>query len=1031
MADDNIKTIRPDDTSTDGDDQSVLDRTTRSDESTLDDTLGKAPSLDTTMVTRPATSDNLSVSVTDAALTIDSTKHINAATQQDTERTVRTLRPDDKAAIRLGKNEKRTFDLKGDIYLMERCLSETSGEAQVFLVVKDGKEYVLKVYYPNFDVNKKLLQVVRSFQFEMIVKLYDYGRTYVDGKHRYYELMEYLRGGTLRDVELKGDFNRFRRIALQAAAALAYCHENGVLHKDIKPTNYFFRDEERQEVVLGDFGISALNEGRGNTFHTTQARTPIYAAPEMYSDVIDGEVEIATSADYYSLGITLFSLWLGENPMSSNERIMMRQKNEGRLPRLGELPDKVKRIVQGLTAVNQSNRWGYDEVERWFLGEDVPVDYSSPFLRYKSFVVDPDRNIVADNVHELVPLLAEREQLGINYLYNGRIVSWLESSGNTKLSELVKDIIINKYPVDKRAGLIHALYTMDPTHPYKDIHDGLCDDVHSVALSVLSYQDEYAMVLRNPNDSLFLWLETHVKCDIDRLRSYFSTPDNNHNSVLRLVYEIDPDIPFLSRHPSSSVSEIIHAFGYANPTEEEWKSLCDGRLLSWMYSHEDLMACESLRILTQGQHYSRQLAYKVLYNLDRSAAYDLREAHTPEGIGELLSQQLMQTEHLAPEDFAEQMKDFTDPQGRFYYFAQLHGWYDLMGEATRCFDLTLPENRDRLSAYDLRTALYRFCRILGTNPTYLLPTGTILQDGRNIDMDLHSQLRSELRSGSLSQWMSVYYHEDPHKEFSEEYSYELELKEWIMSLGSIDNQQTYYKRFTKACEDTKNRVADVRKQWRNARSREKVWKYAFYSLCAIWILLVLIFGVTETGRQYMINHKILSIGIPVGGMTGIIVAVHVYFKGVGPFFSAILGGVGVLTSYLPMLVLSYVNDSNPSLYSYAIVLLTLIYMVVCHFTAFKEGHSANSDLVKDLLNNDDVKSTLLEPLYYTFKTKSQRYKSTKSGMLDEISDQVNSMSGESVLHYVLWCIMALVLVLDFCIFSAKLLDVGLPFTGGQ
>lgn len=969
----------------------------------------------------------------------DRTMHIDAVrpmgntdTTTNDSTTLRTVRPNKPAPSGSnGNSDTKIFNLKGDEYEMVKCLSESSGEAQVFLVRRNDKEYVLKVYYPNFDINKKLLQVVRSFQFEMIVELFDYGKTYVDGKHRYYELMEYLRGGTLRDIQINGDFNRFRRITLQAAAALAYCHENGVLHKDIKPTNYFFRDENHEQLVLGDFGISALREGKSMTFHTTQARTPIYAAPEMYTDVIDGEVEIAPAADFYSLGMTLFATWLGENPMSSNERIMMRQKSEGRLPRLNELPEKVRQLIQGLTSVNQQSRWGYDEVEKWFLGEDVPVDTSSPFLRYKSFIIDPDKNIVADNVHELVPLLAEREQLGISFLYNGRLIQWLENSGNIKLSDMLKDIITNKYPVDKKAGFVYALYTMEPTFPYTDIHGATCDDVHAIAMSLLSNQEEYALMLRNANDPLFLWLATHTKCDIERLHSYFSGNDDSHISVLRLVYEIDPDIPFLSRHPSSSIHDIVQSFGYSNPSDEDWHSLCDGRLLSWMYSHEDLMACESLRILTQGQPFSQQLAYKVLYNLDRSAAYDLREASTPEGIGLLLSNQLMQTEHLSEEEFAEQMKDYTDQQGRFYYYAQVHGWYAIMSEATRCFDLTLPENRDRLSAYDLRTALYRFCCILGTKPSYLLPNGTILEDGKNIDLSFSSLIRIELRNGSLSQWMSVFYHEDPNRDFAEEYSYEHELEEWILALGRLDNQQTYYKRFTKACEDTKNRVASVRRQWSRAHARSKIWRYAFYSICAVWILLVLIFGITEHGRVYIVTHKIISIGIPLGGVSGIIVAVHTYFKGIGPFLSILAGVVGALTSALPALALVWVNDNYPELFQYAIVALTLIYMLICQLTAFRENKATNSDLIKDLLNNDDVKSTLLEPLYYTFKTKSHRYKSTKFGMLDEISDTVNSMSGESVMHYVMWCIMALVLVMEFVIFSPKFADVNLPFSGSD
>lgn len=944
----------------------------------------------------------------------------------------RTLRPEGQSLqVEADTAASRTFLLKGDLYEEVRNLSENSGEAQVFLVKRDQKEFVLKVYYPNFDVNKKLLQVIRSFQFEMIVELFDYGKTYVEGKNRYYELMEYLRGGTLRDLKLNGDFNRFRRLALQAAASLAYCHQNGVLHKDIKPTNFFFRDEEQQQLVLGDFGISALQEGDSKSFRTTQARTPIYAAPEMYTDVIDGVVEITPAVDYYSLGMTLFALWLGENPMSSNERIMMKQKNEGRLPRLNELPDKVRQIVQGLTSVNQQTRWKYDEVERWFLGEDVPVDTSSPSLRYKGFLVDPDHNLVADNVHDLVTLLVDREELGINYLYNGRIVQWLEQSGNTKLVELVKDVIVNQYPADKRSGFRLALYTMDPTLPYRDVQGAACDDVHAIAMSLLSYQERYGLQLQNPNDNLFLWLKIHVKCDVDRLRSYFTKGADMRVAVLKTVYEIDPEIPFLVRHPSSTIKEISYSFGHADHSDDEWKSLCDGRLLSWMYSHEDMIACESLRILTQDQPYSMALAYKVLYNMDREAAYDLRDANTPESIGDILALKLQQSEHMTAEDLATATDDFTNPNGRFQYFAQLHGWYSQLSEAQRCFDMNSAENRDRLSAYDLRTALYRFCRVLGTTPSYLLPDGTILNDGRQLEGVNASHIRSELRTGGFAQWLSVFYHEDPNRDFSEEYSYERELQEWVLALGRLDSQQPYYKRFTKACEDTSNRVAQVRRQWKRAHARKMIWRGAFYGICAVWMLMVLIFGVT--GREYLMEHTFLAIALPLGGMTAVIVGVRSYFKGYGATISVLLGALGFASSFIPIYILTYIQDNHPeekpfALFNIVVVGITIVYMLICHFTSYREEQMADSNAIKDVLKSEDVKSSLLEPLYYTFKTRSQRFKSSKFGLLDEVSDQVNSSAGESVIHYILWSILTLLFVAEFALFSPRLLDMTLPGT---
>jgi serine/threonine protein kinase len=917
------------------------------------------------------------------------------------------------------------FILKGERYRNQECLSDNSGEAQVFLVEKDGQDFVLKVYYPNFDVNKKLLQTIYNFDFEMIVHLLDYGKTYVDGKHRSYELMEYLRGGTLSDYHLNGDMDKFRRIALQCAGALAYCHGYNILHKDIKPSNFFFRDRDHSEVVLGDFGISSLLEQDGKAHRTTQARTPIYAAPEMYSDVIDGVVEITPAADFYSLGITLMALWLEGNPMSSNERVMMRQKNEGRLPRLNELPERVRMIVQGLTAVNPLSRWGYDEVEKWFEGESPKVDISSPFLKYKTFIVDPERNLVADNIHELVPLLVDNEKLAIGYLYNGRIGNWLESCGNTKLSTIVKDIVVNRYPVDQHAGLMATIYVIEPTYSYKDVKGNHCDDVHSVAMSILSYPKEYGMLLTNPNDTLFLYLESHSKCDVKRLRSYFEKKEgfDPRVAVMRVVYEIDPSIPLMGRYPSSTLKEIVQTFGKEDLPEDDWHSLTDGRLLSWMYSHEDKMACESLRILTHGQSYSKSLAYKVLYNLDREAAYDLRFAHTPLGVGDLLVERLMASQNMDDETFAREMEDFLEPDGRFCYFAQLHGWNEVLSEANRCFDFKSEENRDRLGAYDARTALYRFCRILGSTPTYLLSDGTELKDGRNIESRYHNLIRQEIRQGSFCQWMSVFYHEDPNAYFLEEYSYEHTLEAWLNDLGQIDKSQTYYKRFVDARQETSDRVKSVRDGWTRAKRKENIWRYIFYALCGIWILLVLIFGVKN--HAYLLQHPFLSIGLPLGGMTAVIVATRAYFRGYDFFFSFLWGLLGAASSFIPIILLKYIDQSHPSFFNVTIVAITLVYMLICHLTDFRGDQKADNKLISEVLDND-IKSTLLEPLYYTFKTKSYRFKGSKFGLLDDVTDQVRSISGESVLHYVLWSVLALIFVLDFIIYSPNLMNVKNP-----
>lgn len=910
-----------------------------------------------------------------------------------------------------------TFTLKGKNYKNIKCLSDSSGEAQIYLVAYEDKEYVLKLYYPKFKIKQALAKVLLSMNFEVVIKFYDFGYIYVDGQRRGYELMEVMRGGTLAEYSLNGDINVFRRIALQAAAALAYCHNHRIIHKDIKPSNFFFRDEQQKQLAVGDFGISSLMKDDEETHHTTQARTPVYAAPEMYNDVIDGVVEITPAADYYSLGITLLTLWFGQNPMSNNERLMMKQKNEGRIPRIDELPPRIKMIIQGLTSVKPSTRWGYEQVERWFLGEDVKVDISSPYLRYKAFIIDPEKNLIAENVHELVKHFSENEKLAMYYLYNGRVSEWLEECGNTKLSTLVTEIVTNKYPADQRAGLYASLYILEPEMPYVDIRGNECSDIHMITLALVGNQREYSILLQNPNARLFLYLEAHTKCDINRLRSYFDAEKgfNERIAILCMAYEIDPALPLLSKYPSHSIQEIVSSFGQFECSDDEWLSLIDGRLLSWLYGHGESMFCEQIRILTEDQEKNKSLAYKVLYNLDRDAAFDLLKAKTPEDVACLMGVKLQECQHLKGNDFAVAMQDYIDLNGRLVYYAQLYGWSTVVNEAHRCFELTSPENHDRLGAYDLPTAAYRFCKIMGVDPVYVLPNGARLSSLADVNINRKAQIRDEIRSGNLSQWLSLFYHEDPSNAFEEEYSYERTLAAWLTKLGDFDTSQPYYRRYETAKSETDKKMRAERIRWRNARTKQFVWKGLFYLLSVIWIGLLLTIGVSH--RDMLFDNMHYRVGLSLGGMMLIIMGVRAYFSGYGFTLSLLWGILGAICSYIPIYILRVVNAQYTSWFNWTIVGISLLLMLICHLTDYRIDSKSNKQFIQNAFDKDDIKTALLDPLYYTFRMKSVRYKGSKFGMLDEVSNEIMAMAGESVIHYILWCILISLFIVEFVIYE--------------
>ena len=91
-------------------------------------------------------------------------------------------------------------------------------------------------------------------------------------------------------------------------------------------------------------------------------------------------------------------------------------------------------------------------------------------------------------------------------------------------------------------------------------------------------------------------------------------------------------------------------------------------------------------------------------------------------------------------------------------------------------------------------------------------------------------------------------------------------------------------------------------------------------------------------------------------------------------------------------------------------MLTLAYVYLCHRTDYSRDRHSDKNLVDDVVKTDDVNTTLLDPLYYTFRTKSARYSGSKFGLLDDVDNQVNSFAGESVIHYLEWSFMVLLLI---------------------
>src|SRR5512138_760793 len=103
-----------------------------------------------------------------------------------------------------------------------------------------------------------------------------------------------------------------RRILLEVAHALAYAHERGVVHRDIKPDNILLQTGDGR-VMVTDFGIArAVTEGADSRLTATGMAigTPAYMSPEQST----GDRQIDGRSDLYSLGVVGYQMLTGDPP---------------------------------------------------------------------------------------------------------------------------------------------------------------------------------------------------------------------------------------------------------------------------------------------------------------------------------------------------------------------------------------------------------------------------------------------------------------------------------------------------------------------------------------------------------------------------------------------------------------------------------------------------------------------------------------------------------------------------------------------
>jgi serine/threonine-protein kinase len=253
---------------------------------------------------------------------------------------------------------KRTL---GGRYEIEGILGE-GGMATVYRALDTvlGRPVAAKILAPRYANDATFVERFRreaqsaaAMNHTNIVNVFDTGSD--DGTH--YIVMELVEGRTLRDVLSDGPLlpERSAEIAEAVASALAFAHERGIVHRDVKPGNIMITPSG--DVKVMDFGIARATAGESLTQTATVLGTATYLSPEQ----AQGETVDARS-DLYSLGVVLFEMLTGRPPFEGESPVAVAYKHvreEPVRPSLlnRDVSEPLERIVLKAMAKNPENRY--------------------------------------------------------------------------------------------------------------------------------------------------------------------------------------------------------------------------------------------------------------------------------------------------------------------------------------------------------------------------------------------------------------------------------------------------------------------------------------------------------------------------------------------------------------------------------------------------------------------------------------------------------------------------------------------------
>jgi len=708
-------------------------------------------------------------------------------------------------------SKKNHFELNEESYKIVKMLSQKTTEAQIYLVEKNNDHFVLKLYYPSIRPKTELLKILRKMRHENIIEVFSYGDYHdkASGDVRFYELMEFAEGGDVENEMPVKDVNKLKKIALDAASGINYCHKNDIIHRDIKPGNFFYKDKKKSCLLIADFGISSLLDQDAQMVMTKQDRSAIFAAPEIYHS-IGGKVQIGKEIDYYSLGISILYLYLGDNPFKGeSEFSLMGLKTNGLIPIPDSLPDDIKHLLKGLLTVNPKKRWGYTEVNQWYYGQYVEVeDIVETQSGYEVFSFD--RNLDIKSKEEMATAMAKHPELAIKYLYSGRITKWLEASKDMPAAIQIEEICEKRFAKNQKSGLQAAIYFLDPRLPFIAEDGTECSLPADFASLFENDFNKYTKELQDKDHPFYLFLASHGQEPMAIKFQGFFKKFNNDIALLKVIYTLNPETPFRFKHP---VDDEGYDITFAKDTEELESIIND-------YVEEGEKYLYNRHIPTWIEHcIDKNLAQKINEVLDRfeesypsagfmGARYLMNDSVDYWGL-EKDSVSIREIDEIGAyifkhrNDYKEILKDNDE---WLYLFLEARGYKNYADFAKH--QINMKKHKNKAATYNPDLAIIKIARGFGAKIPFTFKKGIKVYNIDELNEKL-SQVKDEVDkhvqnpNSEFCYWLATFFHEDPFISHDNTAAYEKDVMKYIHYLNIISSKPTA---FQKKMDNVKNTI---------------------------------------------------------------------------------------------------------------------------------------------------------------------------------------------------------------------------------